>query len=393
MPFDLFMEIDEITGNIRVKYRYDMSGNIVCETTTWKGKFEHYCIIVREAKYANNNIKYYLEITGSLHKNHQKGHNFKRFYFSDCCKEIKYLCDSLQLDSKQILIETLEFGVNIKVDFSPYEYFDKHLISYKSKRFDRYRRDNKSRRLGFFCDLEEYSVKLYDKGLQNGLEYHLMRFEYRIIEMHDYVKSIGIRTLNDLMNKDLVINLIDKLLDAWDNVYLFEEINTTELKLTPTLEKILPNANNNRYWQNLHETNPRKYRDYRNIYKKFIAANGRNYNAIITAKIVEELKSSFNEVSSIFGVKVKSENRRTINSVDSFSTRLESNLISKPPNYLLTKCSYITFFQKIIGSALFYCRCKIFLDKLKILDASSFYQCHLPVILPYPYHKQTYVTQ
>lgn len=338
MHFDMCKEIDEVTGSIKVKFKYNKSGDIICETTTWKGKFERYNIIVREAKYANNRIKHYLEITGSLHKNFQKGQNFKRFYYSDFCKEINYLCDSLLLDCKQVQIVNLEFGVNIRVDFATYEYLQKHLISYKSKEFNSYRRGKKLRHLGFFCDLEEYVVKIYDKGLQNGLQYHLMRFEYRIIEMHDYEKSIGIRTLYDLMDISLVTKLKDKLLLAWHNIFLHEEINTTGLKLTPTLKKILPNADNNRYWKNLHKSKPRMYRDYRKIYKEFIQAYGVNYHAIIRAKVVKEWDCLFDSVSSIFGVMVKSENRRSINLKDRVDKILGDIPVSKPSNYLLTKC-------------------------------------------------------
>ena len=339
MPFDMFKEIAEVTGSINVKFKYDTSGNIICETTTWKGKFEYYSIIVREAKYTDKSRKYYLEITGSLHKNHQKGSNFKRFSFLDCCKEIKHLCDSLQLDSKQVQIVNLEFGVNIRVDFAPYEYIENHLISYKCNKFDRYKRGKKKKHLGYYCEMEEYIVKLYDKGLQNGLQYHLMRFEYRIREMHNYIKSTGIRTLYDLMDVDLVSKLIDILLSAWDKVFLYEEIDVTGIKLTPTLKKILPKADNVRYWDKLHETNARMYGDYRRIYLKFIKTHGTNNHIIIRAKIVSEWSCLVGNVSSNFGVMVKSENRRSINSKDRIEKTTKNIFGLKPSNNLLTKCT------------------------------------------------------
>ena len=312
MPFQLYLDFEEINNEIKFKYKYDKSNNISSETQTWRGTFEYYNIVVKEVKYNNNKTICYLYITGSLHKNYEKGHNFKRFYYSDCCKEIKYLSNSLQLDSKKVEILNLEFGVNIEVDFETYEYLNKHLLSYKSTQFDRYGK-GKGKHIGYYCKLEEYDIKLYDKSLQNGLQHGLMRFEYRIKEMHDYTNKLGIKTLNDLMDKKLVAKLFNVLIEAWENIYLFEKIDVLELKLTPTLKKILPNADNNRYWKNLHKSKPRMYRDYRKIYKEFIQTYGVNYHAIIRAKVVKEWDCLFDSVSSIFGVMVKSENRRSIN--------------------------------------------------------------------------------
>ena len=76
--------------------------------------FEEYKITIR---YSSNKNLHYIEIAGSLHKNHFNGPNFERFTYSALTEEIQRLCCYFETDPGNMRIQNLEVGVNLNTSF------------------------------------------------------------------------------------------------------------------------------------------------------------------------------------------------------------------------------------------------------------------------------------
>ncbi len=112
---------------------------------------------------------------------------------------------------------------------------------------------NRGERWTSLVELKEYRVKLYDKrlhyesqGYQVGKE--TLRFELKYNTMRR-INAYRIYCLEDL--KENMHNLVEPLLNAWDNVLLFD----------PTIrqEEMILKYNNVNYWTSLIEKNRRSY--------------------------------------------------------------------------------------------------------------------------------------
>ena len=87
-------------------------------TTTHRGKFETYDLIVKEVlNEANSKQSFYLTIKGSLHKNHYQGSNYVPFTWQDLQEQINHLSKNLCINANEAQIHTLEVGLNISTPF------------------------------------------------------------------------------------------------------------------------------------------------------------------------------------------------------------------------------------------------------------------------------------
>ena len=309
MPFEIHTSINTDDGTIKTTKKKDNSVNdkfveFDYQTIKHTAKYQTYELVITEVNKVNRMPKYYLKIKGSLHKNKFNGANFERFYHLDVIDEINKLCDVLEIDSKTAKIDVLEFGVNIQTDFVPYSFLIEHLIRYKHLQFNQYAPDRLNRRLGYECVLSQYSVKIYDKGLQFNLPYNLMRFELKYKTMQK-VNSIGIYTLHDLTKSDELDSLKDILLLAWNNVLLYEPLETGNAILTKSQKELIVNGNNIKYWNNLHKSNKTKYNYHRDVFKELIRDYGKEYHSKLLAKIGKEWQYLSNPVFDEFIIKIK----------------------------------------------------------------------------------------
>ena len=263
--------------------------------------FEFYNIELVEVKKLNvNSTSYYLNIRGSLHKNHFNGKNYQPFDFSALQCQIRHICTSLFIEPESARISSLEFGVNILVPFNVKAFLDNNVIDYKGKRFDKYFPDKRGLELGLYCRLSQYQIKLYDKGKQNKLDYNLMRFEKKCKRMQ-VLKKNGIFNLSDLLDKEKVYSLKSMLVRAWNNVLIYDiaDSELLSIELPDADKRFLSDGRDEKYWRKIKETNINRYNYKRKKYRELVKRFGLNYHRLICKKLDETLDSLFDNSTNL----------------------------------------------------------------------------------------------
>ena len=287
--------IDKTSGEMRSQK---------CENqiiTKHRGKWEFYNIELVEVKKLNvNSTSYYLNIRGSLHKNHFNGKNYQPFDFSALQCQIRHICTSLFIEPESARISSLEFGVNIVVPFNVKAFLDNNVIDYKGKRFDKYFPDKRGLELGLYCRLSQYQIKLYDKGKQNKLDYNLMRFEKKCKRMQ-VLKKNGIFNLSDLLDKEKVYSLKSMLVRAWNNVLIYDiaDSELLSIELPDADKRFLSDGRNEKYWVKIKETDRNSYNYKRKKYRELVKRFGLNYHSLIHTKIGETWDSLFENSTNL----------------------------------------------------------------------------------------------
>lgn len=293
--------INEDTGAIKQITRNDNKTGLHYTSIEHRAKFETYELTVNEITHTSKKTKYIVNISGSLHKNHFGGKNYSRFTFADLCTEINYLCLNLHLNAANCILKTFEYGLNLPVKFAPYEYLENNLISYNGKKLQEFETDSLLK-IGFVCRLSEYRIKLYDKGLQHDLNFPLMRFEKAYKKLTS-PKKLGIYTLDDLTKPNILKELQNELLEAWDKVFLFDSSLLTNVNLSDKEKIYLHHCRDPKFWKKTINRNQRKRN--KNKYNDLLLRYGSNKNTHNEVK--ELLKQEFKMCTVLPTVKSEAE--------------------------------------------------------------------------------------
>jgi len=159
------------------------------------------------------------KLKGSYHKHAQSGTNHMDFTLPDIQRAIEELVNSFHFDPKQAFYNFIEIGVNIKVSTDPTNLI-KNFLLYRNKEFETLPVTGKG--YGRKCELQQMTIKVYNKSLQYGLPFHLLRFEVKIERMQ-FLKQYGIDslTMDDLRHPDVYPKLLKMLLDVFNRILLF----------------------------------------------------------------------------------------------------------------------------------------------------------------------------
>jgi hypothetical protein len=292
---ELYTPTDLETGAAKGKLRH-INGRLQ-QTITHRGNFETYRIVVKETTCTQVNgdrsISYFLIIDGSFHKNHFGGENYLPFTWDNLQSEISKMEKGLRLFGPEAVLSNLEIGLNVAFPLPVFPFLQRNLISYKGNQFNKYTPDKKGNCLGYVCPLSQYSVKVYDKGKQFNLPYHLMRFELRYLKMQT-LKKRGIKTFADLTDANKVKGLLDFLLAAWDNILLFDDsIDLNNPNLKPQERELLKDGRRPRFWEELKETNIRRFNYQRWNFRKLVNKYGQGVHEKIKAQILTEWEILF----------------------------------------------------------------------------------------------------
>lgn len=256
-------------------------------TVYHNGTWEGYNIEVKEVNTTGRKNRYYLHIDGSFHKNHFNGANYLPFPFSELIKQLHHIETGLQLTPKNAMLKNLEFGINIKTLFPPFQFLRDNLLLHKGKPFVTYDKGKDGKVLGMRCTHEEMEIKIYDKGLQYDLPYNLMRFELRIIKMN-WFKKYGIKCLNDLHELDNAKPLLLSLLEVWDSL-LFTDLSINGANLTAKENELFLSGSRAGFWPRLKETvNLKTYYKKLNQFENIVTAKGRNLPLTVRPQIETE---------------------------------------------------------------------------------------------------------
>jgi len=266
IPFEAPVDTD--TGSIgRIRSGEDRE----VRTIRYRGCFQTYRLTVVEtcviSGKGSGNTTCHLEIEGSFHKNHFAGQNSQPFTWDQLQAEIVSLCNGLKLDPSKTNIQNLEFGVNVPVNFSPIEFLDDHLLGYRgTNRFMPYDEDQEGKSIGYQCKMNEYRVKVYDKGYQYDLfpagqdqEQGLLRFELRHTKMRK-LNDRGIKTLADLQTRDKVYNLKKLLLPSWKHVLILHPAISEAKDIPPRHMDFYRKATRSGFWKTASHEDRKKYR-------------------------------------------------------------------------------------------------------------------------------------
>ena len=187
-----------------------------------------------------------VEVKGSLHKFHNNGqHNADQFTAADLLLTLDQLVTNYGFDPFRSKVNNIEFGVNVVLPF-PVVHVLQNLLSYKNRPFTC---DTHSKTPYYECRFQQFTVKLYDKGKQKGLDEEVLRAEIKVSKMA-YFNNTGVKinTLADLLN---VANhgILGRLLVDTFNEILFDDPTINPATLTARERETYQNGRNPRFWQ------------------------------------------------------------------------------------------------------------------------------------------------
>lgn len=220
-------------------------------------------------------------VLGSLHRFHNNGaDNSNLFDFEALCGVISTLQTRYKINPAAAIIQRLEIGLNIPLDYSP-EIIIKSAICYKGRNCSEILAPNR-RKIGRLWALSAYSVKLYDKG---G---NILRFEIAYYHANE-IAAAGVRYLCDLANPDKYARLYSQLLAALQN-FIFYDFKYKGAELTPAARRDWLQYSNPYYWENLSKhARTKAIRRYWEKVAKYGAINWRDFLRIKCVKIYANL--------------------------------------------------------------------------------------------------------
>ncbi len=241
--------------------------------------------------YRNGNIY----IKGSVHVYFNDGiHNHNDFTIDNLIWVFNDLNQKFGIKAELTKIRHLEFGLNI--ESLPYNSptIIRNLMFEGGKGkgplpFKYYLQRTKSE----FVSTEErdnYRLKIYDKGQHYKKNYEIFRFECKTQKGSSLI-SIGIKCLNDLIIKDKVRSLGERLISLWDEVVISDcSIRKNELSQKQLIK--LKDWKNSKYWIELHnktrEKGRNKFSRELTNYRKVVQDHSDNVHKIIKEAIIEK---------------------------------------------------------------------------------------------------------
>ena len=250
-------------------------------------------------KVNNNEPPSLCEITGSFHHFWNKGTNWNDFHFKDLLTSIIDLCNFLQVNPYSMTIRNLEFGVNVRPELNASEVL-KNVVCYKNRESIKAIEDGK-----YFTEykLDDYYLKLYDKGLQArklwGIDVgNVLRFEIKAMN-RGYINDARIKTLADLLKIENLQVLGKKINKVFKEV-VFDDNTINPDTLPPHDQRNYLRMNNPRNW-----TNNRKKKS------STITAREQRFRAIVSKYGGLKLHSSLKQI-----ILEKTEELLRVNEVD-----------------------------------------------------------------------------
>ena len=220
-----------------------------------------------EAEAKSMKIKLYpngrCEIAGSIHKYFNDGkHNFNYFGRKELSHALKELYKHLNINISEFRLSNIEIGVNITPPVDS-DIIINNAFMYKNKVFEnKFHSDEGNYKQ---AGLTEYIVKLYNKRkhyTNQGyvIDNETLRFELKYTVMRS-INNLGVVCVKDL-EKGLE-SFKKPLLNAWDNILLYDHTTDYYLPEKARLEYSNPN-----YWMSLKQTNQRTFKKHSNNLRK-----------------------------------------------------------------------------------------------------------------------------
>lgn len=234
-------------------------------------------------------------MNGSIHYFYNKGrHNYNDFTYSKIIQALNRIEETFGLDLSKCELRNLEIGVNIRLPLKTSIVLE-NVIFHSTKRF----KDKAVKRgKGDFRVVvhDNFSIKIYDKGLQFGLPYELMRFEIHYNRMAG-IKKYSIPYLSDLKDRNKLELLKGELIKRFDEVFLYDwTIKESKIKRKP---KGFYDWRLVQYWIKLNKSNRDKRK---NAYKEVVIKYSDNVKRTIRGLIEQKMNELIYPKGDLFTV-------------------------------------------------------------------------------------------
>ena len=234
-----------------------------------------------------------LQVSGSLHKYYNrlkgikapnqksdfeisKGFNGNDLNLNEIQFALKDLQNNFNLPLNELIIQNLEFGLNIEHSFDTNKILS-GLMSQKSKEFTR-PLENTYRQAVH----QQYILKVYDKSLQYGMQKNVIRIECKYRKSQPIQKT-NIKTLADL-NKTNLIELFKDLTRKFNDTILFDYTIKKDALNKKQIIKLKDYSNPN-YWNKQNKQN--KYRNLKKM-NELIKLNSNNIKTVLINKMIDK---------------------------------------------------------------------------------------------------------
>jgi len=242
-------------------------------------------------------------IEGSLHKMYNElykneSQNYDDFGFDQLCEVINYICGHLKIEPENIIIQNLEYGLNIVTRLAPARILSAHTIHYKSRPVSINLDEIAGEAAKYYrWQLTEYWIKLYDKGLHFNRRRNILRLEKKITKSRALHK-LGIRTLDDLSDEKLFPLLLVDLVKEWKKICVVDYLQGVS-KMTydqRNLFLIMVNPKTFEAYQNSGKTSKHR-KAMQRLNLKFQMLNDRYKFNTIHTEILEAIKAKSIQMS------------------------------------------------------------------------------------------------
>lgn len=268
----------------------------------------------------------FIELQGSFHKYHNSGkHNYNDFAANDLLNVLKDLTTKFKINPFLATLHNLEFGVNVELPFSTTELLNA-IISFKGKEYQKREFQGQG---NFLCfEFEKwYELKIYDKGLQYGVNKNLFRFEIKVKKMEYFrAKNINIHSFADLLNTTTAKKLTQLLLKAFDELLIYD--NTIQPKQLKQREReIILNGRNPKHWSELKQEKPDTFKYKRRRFRELVLIHGKNNIQQTVYELIKTKLSHLTETDCDTELKISQY-------LNSFSTKIYPEITA--PLYVQT---------------------------------------------------------
>ena len=214
------------------------------------------------------NLKYrtFVNLNGSLHKYFNNGlHNYNDFYYSSLQNVISDLLEKFKIDPNRTILNNVEFGVNLILDFDP-DILLNSIINHMGIPFKQFNIDGAR---GIECKHTDYYIKIYNKSHQYKLSYFVLRYEIKAIKREFFNRNgIKLNYLSDLLDTKIYLKLGTILNDCFNEI-LFYDSSIDLNKLNAEERDILKCGRYGEHWKRLKPkskdfTGTNKKRNYEN---------------------------------------------------------------------------------------------------------------------------------
>ena len=230
-------------------------------------------------------------LAGSLHKyrsiikdiatsaqiDKHQGFNGDLFTLQDITDTITHLCGVLDISPHVCTLQNIEIGVNNVVTFAPFDFLKGVL----------YHRNDYSPTIkhgGNYIqfELNEYYIKLYNKGRQYELSNEVIRVEIKVMKMRKLIEAgINISTLADI-NQSTLKQAFDLLYNEFNEV-IYYDYNLKTDGLTEAKQRKVLEYQNKALWEGL--TKKERYREKDRL-STLIEKHSDNYKGQIQRQMI-----------------------------------------------------------------------------------------------------------